>query len=318
MKDGFVPIRDAEGNVRGLMDRATADYLASQAPDPTQASLNALLADVTRVRVVSFASLLQGVAEQKVLLDTSDPLSLIAFRNCLAIVEDPDTFGHCMCCGDPHLQLYAGDRLLATLGYHHGFAIRWDAWKHDAVLKEPDRLLDWMTAHGVHGPRGEVDESRRRAEESARQAECWLRAMPTCLRPFWEEMDNHRDPALHRRLLEALRASSPSPADQALTLFGWLGSGVGPWSGYPSYESVPLQLLLYYPTQLLVKALTASEPTASQIVGAARYFADWDFRQTKKGDSRLLPAELKQRLLEAAAVTGIADNVARARKAYAG
>ena len=32
MKDAFVPIRDAEGNITGIMDRATADYLASQPP----------------------------------------------------------------------------------------------------------------------------------------------------------------------------------------------------------------------------------------------------------------------------------------------
>lgn len=49
--DAFVPIRDESDQVTGVMDRATADYLASQASDPTQQSIDALLKCVTRVRV---------------------------------------------------------------------------------------------------------------------------------------------------------------------------------------------------------------------------------------------------------------------------
>jgi hypothetical protein len=73
-----------------------------------------------------------------------------------------------------------------------------------------------------------------------------------------------------------------------LALLGWFGSGAGPWSGHPSYEAAPEQLLLHYPTQLLVEALTATVPTAPQWAGAARYFAGWDFRKMKKGDGQLL------------------------------
>jgi hypothetical protein len=313
---GFVPIRDERGNIMGLMDQATADYLASRAPDPTQASLDGLLVGITRVRVVPFSNFLQGTAEKAVLLDASDPVSLASFRECFAIVEDPDSFGHCMCFGDPHIELYAGDRLAATLGYHHGLAIRWSAWKHDAVLKEPDRLLDWMSAHGVPGPRAEVEAAQRRAEESARQAERWLGAMPECLRPFWGQLGPFPEPALHGVSLDALRAAYPSPAAQVRALLGWFGSGAGPWSGYPSYESVPEQLLRHYPTQLLIEALTASPPTAPQLAGAARYFAGWDFRRTKEADGRLLPAGLKQQLLKAAEATGIADNLERAKRGY--
>ena len=103
-----------------------------------------------------------------------------------------------------------------------------------------------------------------------------------------------------------------------LALLGWFGSGAGPWSGYPSYESVPEELVLHYPTQVLVEALTATTPTAPQVAGAARYFAGWDFRQKKKDDGRLLPAGLKHQLLRAAAATGLADNVERAKRAYGG
>jgi hypothetical protein len=318
LNDAFVPIRDASGKVTGMMDRATADYLASRAPDPTQASLDALLAGVTRVRVVPFANYRRGGTESVTLLDTADPASLESFRRCFAIDEDPETFGHCMCCGDPHLELYAGDRLAATVGYHHGLAIRWDAWKHDAQLKEPGRLLDWLAARGVDGPRREAERMKERAEESRLQAERWLAATPECLRPFWGEMGNDRDPDLHRRLLDALRAAIPAAEGQALALFAWFGSGAGPWSGYPSYESVPERLILHYPTRFLVAVLTGCEPTEAQWHGAARYFGGWEFRRARKGDRGLLPPGLKQRLLEAARSTGVRDNAERAERAFGG
>jgi hypothetical protein len=119
----FLPIQDESGQVRGIMDRATAEYLASQAPDPTQQSIDAMLKDVTRVRVVPVGNFRQGATEIRTLLDTSDLASIGSFRNCLKIIEDPETFGHCMCLGDPHIELYVGDGLAATIGYHHGVAI---------------------------------------------------------------------------------------------------------------------------------------------------------------------------------------------------
>lgn len=316
LKDDFVPITHENGRVTGMMDRATADYLASKVPDPTQESIDTLLRRITRVRVVPVTNYRKGETEQRTLLDTSDPASLASFRNCFAIVEDPNTFGHCMCLGDPHIELYVGDQLAATFGCHHGFAIRWNAWKHDAYLMEPDRLLDWMSAHGVDGPRREVEEMKRRGEEYRRHADHWREVTPDCFRPHWEQMGNSHDPQLHRLLLGALCDAFPGAQEQVLTLFGWFGSGSGPWSGYPAYESVPEQLLLYFPTQFLVDALTGSTPSETQWLGAARYFAGWDFRRNKNKDGKRLSSELKRQLLAAAKTTGIRDNIERAQRAF--
>lgn len=316
LKDSFVPIKDGRGNVTGMMDRATSEYLASKASDPNQGSIDSLLRSITRVRVVPFSNYLEGTSEKKTLLDTSNPASLASFRACFAINEDPATFGHCMCFGDPHIELHSGDRLVATFGYHHGFAIRWDAWKHDARLKEPERLLEWMSAHGVHGPRDEVESIRRSEEESERHMERWLRSMPECFLPFWDKMDDNRNPEVHEALLKALRAAVPSQEAQSLALLAWFGSGEGPWSGYPSYERVPEMLLLHYPTKLLIDVLTSSTVTESQLLGASRYFAGWGFRRARPADQNLLSASLKLRLLEAVRKTGIANNVESATRIY--
>jgi hypothetical protein len=272
---------------------------------------------VGRVRIIPFANMMQGAKEQLTLLDTSDPASLESFRRCFRINEDPATFAHCMCFGDPHFELYVGPRLAATIGYHHGRSIRWPAWKHDAHLLAPDELLNWMSAHGVHGPREEVESMRRRAEQSRLSSERWLAAMPECLASFrariidyWSGVD------LHRPLLDTFQAAVPAPEVQALLLFGWFGAGAGPWSGFPAYEQIVDQLLLTYPTLLLINALTGVEPTDRQLLGAARHFAGWDFHKSKKGESRLLPPPLKERLMNAALATGNRDNIERAERAF--
>ena len=315
-QDAFLPIKDRNGNVTGMMDRTTAEYLASESPNPTQQSLEALLGRVTRVRVVPVSNFRRGQTESVVLLDTSNPDSVASFRRCFGIIEDPETFGHCMCFGDPHFELYIGSTLAATIGYHHGFAIRWDAWKHDARLKEPDRLLDWMSSHGVDGPRREVEDAKRRAEESERQATDWFNAMPTCLHRFWEEMRDFYGPEFIPRVLTELRTGIPDQQGQVLALFGWYGAGAGPWNGIPMYERVPDELLRQFLTPHLIDLLLQSSPTELQWRGAARYFVDDSFRQRRKKDGKLLPDELKQRLLMTARATGIRDNIERAERAF--
>ena len=41
----------------------------------------------------------------------------------------------CRCCGDPTFEVYAGDRLLAMVGFHHGETVRWSGWPADASLQ---------------------------------------------------------------------------------------------------------------------------------------------------------------------------------------
>jgi hypothetical protein len=284
--------------------------------DPNQRSIEAMLAGIDRVRVVPFSNYVEGRAPEPILIDTADPRSLASFRTCFAIVEDPSSFGHCMCPGDPHIELYARKAMVAKLSYHHGYSIRWDAWSYDAVLSEPDRLLDWMSEHGAPGPRAAVEEARQRAEEGERDARRWLAAMPAPLRPFWESLEPFPDRDLYQPSLEALRAL-PSVDAQVLALLGWFGSGAGPWSGCPSYESVAQDLLLHFAPQLMIDALAGTSPTDAQLVGASRYFAGWGFWQRYGADGMsLLSPALKQRLLVAAEETGIEDNIERAQVAF--
>jgi hypothetical protein len=135
------------------------------APDPSQRSLDAMLGRVTRVRMLDGGVSGDRPLGKDVLLDVADSESIAALRDCLAIVEDKSTFGHCMCLGDYALQFYAGRRRAATIGLHHGRSIRWSAWKHDALLRDGLRLLAWLADQGAAAPLEAYEEDQRRAEE---------------------------------------------------------------------------------------------------------------------------------------------------------
>lgn len=312
----FVPIRDEHGKVTGVMDPLMAEYLQSRAPNPSQSSLDALFTKVTRLRCINGGMVRGKPLGTEVLLDVSDTQTIASLHACLTIVEDETTFGHCMCLGDQTLQLYAGETVTATIGVHHGSSIRWEAWKHDALLQNGRQLLTWLADRGVTGPLQAFEEDRRRSEEDHRAAAKWREAMPTGLLPFWGQM---QVPAVTHDvapLLRALEAAYPDPETRVLELFRWYGSGMGRWSGFPVYEIVAEELLLTFPTQQLVAALTRHSLTSAHLEGAARYFAGYYFGKHKGRERREIPPELKSRLLAHSLVTSDEDKAHRAKAAF--
>lgn len=309
-----------------VVDELMAHYLQSTAPDPTQASLDRLLASVTRVRVIAGGMARGKAMGTEVLLETADATDIAAFRACLKIVEDPRTFGHCMCHGNPALELYAGDELAATLGFHHGRSIRWEAWKHDAVLQDGSGLVNWLAERGVTGPRQEVEALKRQQEQSIQAARRWKAAMPAALEPFWDAMmqvgfgqvvaiamnpsKTRRDPARQvyaRRIplmKAALEKAYPDPVSRALAVLGWYGHGEGPWNGFPAYEIFADDLLLEFPVEVIVTALQAEEVTPEHLEGAARHFAQWGFLAPHEQDTGQVPEAVKQRLMEHVRASG--------------
>ncbi|MFO0893072.1 MAG: tetratricopeptide repeat protein [Isosphaeraceae bacterium] len=140
-----------ENGVQVITDRDTFDYRYGDAvgPDPAQRDLDALLPSVTRVCVLEGAMFQGRSMGGRVLIDVRDAGALRDLADCLQIVEDPGTFGHCACLGGPTMELYAGHRLAATIGVQHGRAIRWKRWHHDAQLQNVGRLTRWLHDQGI-------------------------------------------------------------------------------------------------------------------------------------------------------------------------
>jgi hypothetical protein len=285
---------------------------------PSQASLDKVLVRATRVLVVDWEEVGRGVLQRtRVLAEFNNDESLAQLRNCLRIIEDPTTLFHCMCIGEEALELHGATGTLATIGLHHGRSIRWEVWSSDATLENGRRLLEFLAARGVSAPLERFEGDQRQAERAEREADRWRDAMPSCLHPFWDEMRTlSPDLAPMRR---ALQASLPDPIERVLVLLRWFGSGEGPWNQFPSYESVPEQLLLEEPTEHLVAALTrtAGVLAPTQLEGAARYFAGWHFHEKKHDDGLLLTGDLRNRLLTHTLRSTDDDKIEIARRAFA-
>lgn len=147
---GFTAFESPEG-ARIIVDDSYMRYLESQAAQPTQESLQKVLARVTRVKVS-----LGGVAEgrplsERILVDTDMQAEIQGLREALRI-EDGSA-GHCMCYGDTGILLFdSAGRQLGVIGVHHGQTIRWDQWKDDAQLVDGWQLIDWLIDRGIPYP----------------------------------------------------------------------------------------------------------------------------------------------------------------------
>jgi hypothetical protein len=314
----FVPLVDPDGRVTGVMDRATADYLASTDPNPTQVSLDAVFSRATRVKL--FASRVDESRHFQfdvLRLDVTDPPSLTELHAALRIVEDPNSFGHLMMIEDHRLELWSGAEHVTTLALLDWMAIRWDSvWKHDGSLADRLRFARWLAAHGVPDARLRREEDERRNAERRQRIERWVEAMPLCLRPLWpDSLGGVRADIAPARAL--LATAVPDPVDRVRVLYGWFGAGAGPWSGFPAYEEVAERLLLAHPVTELVRAADLAT-TEAEVLGAARLFGGWDFGQQREVDRRAVPAPLRIRMREAVERQGIADNLARFRNAFGG
>jgi hypothetical protein len=155
-----------------------------------------------------------------------------------------------------------------------------------------------------------------RAKRSQEDYRRWREAMPHSLLAF-EIMD---EPVVGEEVIAqmaiALANEHPNGSDRILTLFGWFGSGAGPWSGFPAYEDVPEQLLLMHSTGDLLVALDSTELSQAQLDGAARLFGGWTFGQKRPADGNKLPIPLKARLLARSLQSADKDKRDRAMHAF--
>jgi hypothetical protein len=111
--------------------------------------------------------------------------------------------------------------------------------------------------------------------------------------------------------------SYPDSALRARALFAWFGTGEGSWSGFPAYETFAEEMLMEIPTSELLRVLDISELTATELEGAARLFAGWDFRKKREADLAALPEAAKTRLLNHSLQSADDDKRSRARRAFA-
>lgn len=220
-------------------------------------------------------------------------------RHALRVIAKGHAYDFLLCYDCHGLVVYRDRKVLADIGAA-------------GSPKELDALLGAAKVPTSWSAR-KIEEQQRQAEEAA---ERWMAAMPKPIAPLWEKaFPNGPDPDL-REIRAAIAREYPDTRQRVLTLFAWFGSGAGPWSGFPSYESVAEDLLLDIPTADLVAAARSEGLTEPQLEGAARLFGGWDFGQRRPEDRKSLPADLKKKLLDHSLKSTDQDKLRRARSAF--
>ncbi len=83
--------KDANGNTV-IRDEAYQKYLDSSAPNPTQVLLDSELARVTKVRIIKGSVIDGKTLGTDVLHETNDAASIATLKDCLRIIETPESF----------------------------------------------------------------------------------------------------------------------------------------------------------------------------------------------------------------------------------
>ncbi len=247
----------------------------------------------------------------KVLYDSMDIKDLIALRESLEVIV-PDGYQYCACIGSPAVHLYEGEIRLLSFTNHHGLAVRTPLWSSDAPVADPDKWVNWFAKLGITGPKEELDKMRIMEKEWEEDLSRWMNVMPESLKPIWSEALDAYGEVDTNRLDEALKKEMPEQDERILALLEWYGSGSGPWSGFPSYETAPEEMIQEYKTVDIVNVIEFNELNPSQKEGAARFFAG----RKRRNELDQLPDGLKGELLEHVMQSDNEDNKARAKYAF--
>lgn len=135
--------------------------------------MNQALADSTacaeRIRVRSGGLCHRDPGSEETLLEVADPAEVRAFLPLLTVNES-DQRGSCMCCGQPTIELYRGERLVAEIGFHHGTGLRFRGWSGDGWMSDAgaDGLCKWLEERGVKACEERVQEPTSESSQSAR------------------------------------------------------------------------------------------------------------------------------------------------------
>jgi hypothetical protein len=253
------------------------------------------LTPATRLRVRSGGTCHRDRAREQTLYETKDAVEIKALVAGVQIDEDESGF-HCMCCGNPSLEFYAGDRLLLTLGFHHGKGLRWvEGWRGDAALtaKSSSFLVRWLADRNVKGPLEEREEAAERVRASDRKTAQAISGMPPALAKAFLAGNDEFKAALAREL--------PDKKEQAMVCLQVFGTSNDSWTMLESLEQRADALLGGYNIAVLAaaaeEALLGRDRQARR--GAARLWMSYrspldDWKPSNIAELRRIVVQVEQ------------------------
>ncbi|RUL75945.1 hypothetical protein [Dyella choica] len=211
-------------------------------------------------------------------------------RHAIRIQANGHTYDFLLCYSCHQLEVYRDDKALGGAG----------AAGSPKKLNELLASLHIPLSHSLEALQASEREEQKKTAEALKR---WLPQMPASIRHVWDVNAQFRmgmnpyGKALSD-LNDALKAEIPDRRERIRRLLVLYGSGEGPWSGFGAYELISDDLLQDYATEDIVAVAQAPDANDALLEGAARYLCGWNFSRHHPQDFKLIPTQLKARLLE--------------------
>jgi len=235
--------------------------------------------------------------EEKVLHQTADR-EAIALVAAMIDIDEAGSGHHCMCCGECVLEFRSGGALIASLGMHHGFGLRWSGndnpWPGDARMTAAasDALCAWLAAHGADGPLQELRQVREQEAATGRMQALYRDILGAAA----EDLAKTDKPEQVKAILAKLW---PEAAERTLGLLRLYGCGHRDWSGV-----FGLDQLVEEDANLPAAAVSAVAERALDLPDACDGLARWCF-DLRRLDT--LPVEVRTAIGPRLAAHALAD-----------
>ena len=248
-------------------------------------SLQKAVQETTRLRIRSGGTCHRTIEQEKTLAEITDAGEISRFIHGI-VINGWRSGGVCMCCGDPTFEFYAGDRLLAMVGYHHTERLRWadGKWAGDGRLTAASRsfLISWLSQHGVGGPRQEAEAKQQRRDEEARRQRRYAELIPRGLLRAAMQAEVRPSPSYdpggekHRKLVADVFLPHEKDPQTSIELYlRVLGitANSGGWNHYCEFQDTIARSLLprFKGPELAQAALNVMKDDEG-MAGAARWF----------------------------------------------
>ena len=275
-------------------------------------SLQQAVQGTTRLRIRSGGTCHRVIEHEETLAEVTDATEINRFIDGI-VIDERRSGGSCMCCGNPTFEFYAGDRLLAMVGYHHGERLRWanGKWTGDGELTSASRsfLIAWLSQHRVDGPRREVEAKQERQDEKARRQRRYAELIPEqTLRAIseattWGALRNDNAVGDKRQKLTAeafvhQEKDARTSIELYLRLLGVTANDG--WNMYLDYETpITKHLLPRFKGAELAQVAVDVMKDDEGMLGAARWFlGENGWRNLDESDRERMLPPLAQRALQ--------------------
>lgn len=259
-------------------------------PKPTNAGLLELFLGVTKVVIKDNGVIDDKAISEKVLLTISKEDKLKEFSSLLEI-DDNNTGFYCLCLGTYAIELFTGNQIKATIGFHHGVSIRYYKWNGDAALSKSDNLLTFLAEQGLTKPLDDRINEKRNMEADRVAERKWLEYAPTCFNKYWTEINN-MDNQYFGSLISDLNIEIPDKNERIIVLLQTFGRTENFWTAYPVYEELPNNILQTFDIPDIISAYLRSDRNYKTRKGLGRFLCSFEVKKVRKEYLEYITTEL--------------------------